>query len=143
MLLDEKHFLFILQEPQAKKWRVIKLRVLQEYAPCPQHFYETHIRGLYRYKRLNVFFFNPLTANNEISRLENLTFLWTWILRWVPRSFVTHASLCNTLSSNKQICPKIMKILAVKGLKDHLRIFEERNLFRITKVEFNLRASFL
>ena len=42
--------------------------------------------------------FNPLTANDELSRLENLTFLWTWILRWVPRSFATHASLCNTLS---------------------------------------------
>ena len=32
---------------------------------------------------------NPLTANDEISRHENLTFLWTWILRWVPRSFAT------------------------------------------------------
>ena len=36
---------------------------------------------------------NLLTANDEISRLENLTFLWNWI----PRSFVTHASLCNTV----------------------------------------------
>ena len=32
----------------------------------------------------------------------------------VPRSVVTHAHLCNTLSSNK--CPKTVKILAVKGL---------------------------
>ena len=45
--------------------------------------------------------FNPLTANDELSRHENLTFLWTWILRWVPRRFATYASLCNTLSSNK------------------------------------------
>ena len=61
---------------------------------------------------------NPLTANDEISRHENLTFLWTWTLRWVPRSFATHASLCNTLSSNK--CPKTVGILAVKGLSGTL-----------------------
>ena len=35
----------------------------------------------------------------------------------VPRSFTTHAHLCNTLSSNK-LCPKTVKILALKGLKD-------------------------
>ena len=58
---------------------------------------------------------NPLSANGELSRHENLTFLWTWILRWVPRSFATHASLCNTLSSNK-LCPKTVKILELKGL---------------------------
>ena len=46
-------------------------------------------------------FVNPLTTNDELSRHENLTFLWTWTLRWVPRSFATNASLCNTLSSNK------------------------------------------
>ena len=58
--------------------------------------------------------FNPLTAKNEISLPENMTFLWTWILRWLPRSAATHASLCNTLSSNK--LSKTVKILAVKGL---------------------------
>ena len=47
-------------------------------------------------------FIYPLCANGELSYHENLTFLWTWILRWVPRSFATHASLCNTLSSNKE-----------------------------------------
>ena len=31
------------------------------------------------------------------------------------RSFVTHTSLCNTLSSYK--CPKTVKILAIKGSK--------------------------
>ena len=36
--------------------------------------------------------FNPLTTNDELSPHENLTFLWTWILRWVPRSLATHAS---------------------------------------------------
>ena len=56
---------------------------------------------------------NPLTANGELSRHENLTFLWTWILRWVPRSFATHASLSKTLSSNKTV-----KILALKGLRE-------------------------
>ena len=65
-----------------------------------------------------IFLFNPLSANVELSRHENLTFLWTWILRWVPRSFATHASLCNTLSSNK-LCPKTVKILAPKGLNYH------------------------
>ena len=59
--------------------------------------------------------FNPY-ANDELSRLENLTFLWTWILRWVPKSFATHPSLCNTLSSNT-LCPKTVKMLALKGLK--------------------------
>ena len=44
---------------------------------------------------------NPLSANGKLSRHENLTFLKAWILRWLPRSFATHASLCNTLSSNK------------------------------------------
>ena len=29
----------------------------------------------------------------------------------------THVSLCNTLSSNK-LCPKTVKILAVKGLRE-------------------------
>ena len=59
---------------------------------------------------------NPLSANGELSYHENLTFLWTWILRCVPRSFATNASLCNTLSSNK-LCPKTVKILTLKGLK--------------------------
>ena len=58
--------------------------------------------------------FNPY-ANDELSRLENLIFLWTWILRWVPKSFATHPSLCNTLSSNT-LCPKTVKMLALKGL---------------------------
>ena len=62
-----------------------------------------------------IFFLNPLTANDELSRLENLTFLWIWILRWVPRSFATHASLSNTLSSNK-LCPKTVKIPVDKVL---------------------------
>ena len=65
-----------------------------------------------------IYLFNPLSVNGELSRHENLTFFWTWILRWVPRSFATHASLCNTLSSNK-LCPKTVKILSKKE-KDHL-----------------------
>ena len=66
-------------------------------------------------ERENIYKINPLTANEELSRHENLTFLWNWTLRWVPRSFATHNSLCNTLPSNK-LCPKTVKILAVKGL---------------------------
>ena len=62
-----------------------------------------------------MFLFNPLTTNDGLLRHENLTFLWTWTLRWVPRSFATHASLCNTLPSNK-LCPKTVKIPVVKGL---------------------------
>ena len=42
-------------------------------------------------------YIDPLTANDEITRFENLT----RILSWVPRSFATHISFCNTLSSNK------------------------------------------
>ena len=65
---------------------------------------------------------NPLSANGQLYHHEDLTFLWTgylyhWTLRWVLRSFATHASLCNTLSSNK-LCPKTVKILALRGLKN-------------------------
>ena len=59
---------------------------------------------------------NPLSDNDELSRHENLTFSWTWILGCVLRSFATHVSLCNTLSSNKP-CPKTVKILAVERVK--------------------------
>ena len=59
--------------------------------------------------------FNPLTAKNEISLPENLTFLRTWILRWIPRSAATYAFLCNTLFFIK-LCPKTVKLLEVKGL---------------------------
>ena len=76
---------------------------------CKKTFYwkrihESHVFGQ---QSIQIAWFkhklNPLTVyfNDELSRHENLTFLWTWILRWVPRSFATHASLCNTLSSNK------------------------------------------
>ena len=64
-------------------------------------------------------FFNPLSANDELSRHENLTFLWAWTLRWVPRSFATHASLCNTLSSNELS----KNILALKGLSQKISSF--------------------
>ena len=91
---------------------------------CPKTMKILAVKGLNYQKvwkfwlffKIFIFLFNPLTANDELSRHENLTFLWTWILRWVPRSFATHASLCNALSSNK-LCPKTVKILAVKGLK--------------------------
>ena len=74
------------------------------------------VRKLWLFSTILIFLFNPLTTNDRLLRHENLTFLWTWTERWVPRSFATHASLCNTLSSNK-LCPKTVKILAVKALK--------------------------
>ena len=46
---------------------------------------------------------NPLIANDELSHHKNLTILWTWI-------YIYHASLCNTLFSNK-LFPKTVKIL--------------------------------
>ena len=66
---------------------------------------------------------NLLSGNGKLSYHENLTFLWTWILKWVPRNFATHASLCNTLPSNK-LCPKTVKILALKGLKKNETVKE-------------------
>ena len=58
-----------------------------------------------------IFLFNSLTANDELSRLENLTFLCTWIMRYLKdtKSFTTHACLCNTLSSNKLYVQKQWK----------------------------------
>lgn len=46
---------------------------------------------------------------------KNLTSLWSWILRTVPRSAVPHAPLCNTLFFNKN-SPKTVKILTAKEL---------------------------
>ena len=51
------------------------------------------------------------------------------------QDFATHASLCNTLSSNK-LCPKKVKILALKGLKKlpirkSIRIFNFENSLKI------------
>ena len=88
------------------------VRFLKMYKIC--HMFP----GIY-YKYQSISCLNPLSANGELSRHENLTLLWTWILRQVPRSFATHASLCNNLSSNK-LCPKTVKILALKGLKEPL-----------------------
>ena len=62
-----------------------------------------------------IFLFNPLTTNDGLLRYENMTFLWTWTQRWVPRSFATHVSFCNSLPSNK-LCTKMVKIPVVKGL---------------------------
>ena len=66
------------------------------------------------YHNFNILF-TPLATNDGLLRHENLTFLWTWTLRWVPRIFATHASLCNTLPSNK-LWTKTVKIPLVKGL---------------------------
>ena len=66
-----------------------------------------------------IFLFNPLTTYDGLLRHENLTFLWTWTLRWVPRSFAIYASLCNTLPSNK-LFTKTVKIPVVEGLNNHM-----------------------
>ena len=65
-----------------------------------------NVQGLH----FNVITINPLTAKDELSCLENLTFLWTWILRWAPRSFATHAYLCNTLIFNSAFQLRICRI---------------------------------
>ena len=62
-----------------------------------------------------IFLFNPLTANDEISRHENLTFLRdldTEVGGYLGASRPM-LRLCNTLSSNK-LMSKTVKILAVK-----------------------------
>ena len=78
----------------------------------PFFFYIKFSGYIFFYKGIPI---NPLTDNYELSRHENLTFLWTSILRWIPRSVANHAFLCNTLFSNK-LCPITVKILAVKGI---------------------------
>ena len=35
---------------------------------------------LFIFDDIKKMYLNPLTANDELSRHENLTFLWTWIL---------------------------------------------------------------
>ena len=44
-----------------------------------------------------------LTTKDEISRPGNLTFLWSWILRWVPRPMF----YCVTLSPNIQMSKNV------------------------------------
>ena len=73
------------------------------------------VQRSYKSDLFSQFFFHPLSANGELSRHENSTFLWTWILRWVPRSSATYASLCNTLSSNKPNVQKQWKSWNLKG----------------------------
>ena len=55
--------------------------------------------------------FNPITTNDELSRLENLTFLWTWILSiWAYwgeylralRPMLFCVTLCPLINSNVQ-----------------------------------------
>ena len=49
--------------------------------------------------------------------MKNLTFFMDLDTEvGTARSLATHAALCNTLSFNK-LCPKTVKILALKGLK--------------------------
>ena len=42
-------------------------------------------------RRTNSMLVNPLTAKDELSRHANLTFLWSWTSRRVPRRVATHA----------------------------------------------------
>ena len=73
------------------------------------------VRKFWLFFTILIFLFTPLTTNVRLLHHENLTFIWTWTLRWVPRIFTTHASLCNTLPSNK-LWTKTVKIPVVKGL---------------------------
>ena len=56
--------------------------------------------------KMKIVLTNP---KDELSRSECLTFLWSWILRWVPKSVATQASfeqhsapnkLCSVISEN-------------------------------------------
>ena len=80
-----------------------------------------------RYSNMFPVYFNPLTANDELSRHENLTFLWTWTLRYLgaSRPMLLCVILCPLLNVQKTV-----KILAVKGL----------NLFNICSV-INVRIT--
>ena len=64
-----------------------------------------------------------------------LTFLCTWKLRWVRRSFATHASLCKTLFSDK-LCQTV-KILAVEGLTSNFFEPKEKFVISITRSQKN------
>ena len=44
---------------------------------------------------------NPLTVTAEYIQHGNLTYLWSWSPRRLPRSAATHAPLCNTVSTDK------------------------------------------
>ena len=73
--------------------------------------------------------YRPLNCQRrDISSWKIDFFLWSLILRWIPRSTATHASLCNTLSSNKYL----VKILAIKWLRynqDFYKIWNSVILF--------------
>ena len=64
----------------------------------------------YNVFKVFTFLFDPLTINDELSRHENLTFLWTWYLE-ASRPMLLCAIICPLIN-----CPKTVKILAVKGL---------------------------
>ena len=54
-----------------------------------------------RVKYLSTLCFNPLTVAVGYVRHENLTYLWSWTPKRVPRSVATHVPLCNTVSTDK------------------------------------------
>ena len=87
---------------------------------------------------------NPLTANDELSCHENLTFLWTWILRWVPRSFTTQNLRKKERALEKAIV-KLSKEISVNKLNFGVK-FEPfaqniiHTFVRLVKDIFNLRA---
>ena len=85
------------------------------------------------YLRLDGFreiFLNPLTVSVGYIRNGNLTYLWFWTPRMVPRSAATHALFCNTVSTDK-LCLKTVNFVTVKGLR--ARIFEGVLIKLITK----------
>ena len=91
-----KHFYFTIKHSLILQY--YNLKDNKKFKECPITFF---VLFLFRNSLIIISLFNPLTAKDKISFSKNLTFLWSWILRWKPRSAATHAPLCNTLSSNK------------------------------------------
>ena len=102
IIFQKSSFIVALLSPETNftnhLWEPLALKFPWTSNQLPLQFYG--IMMVHPSTGLVIVFFNPLTANDELSRYENLNFLWTWILRWVPRNFATHTSLSNTVSSN-------------------------------------------
>ena len=116
----------------------------QESKECPKTVKILAVKGfncqkvwkLWLFFTIFIFLYNPLTANDELSRHENLTFLWTWTLRWVPRSFATHASLCNTLPSNK--LSKNSENPSSQRVKRSIRLISQKKRWGFTIINYTL-----
>ena len=53
--------------------------------------------------------FNPLAANDEYTRFENLIFLWSWTPRTTYRSSATHAPGSSLISTDASTPSPVQK----------------------------------